>query len=348
MAAEMAIPEKEHVETEEESSADRGRRLHEIVVRGILNPTGKNTILLDAFQEEWYIVEACWKEAEACWASLTDAQRARATVLIEKVVDLKCLGMDEGTVDLAIVVKGTDIEDGLVVVRDWKCGVGYVPKARYNLQLAAYAFGVVKEYGIDGQADIGILQPAVTLVANTWKASKADVEAIEGRIKHIVSQCEKPDAPIIPGPWCGYCRAKNSCQSRLMVCAEVKQIADPVAVIKAMLPSQRVELYEKLSAAIKMLENAKEQIDAGIIENTIGVPGYGPGPGKKGRFWKAEKAECITQLQNLALAKGLNGLDVLDPISVSAAEKLLGKKEVADMFGTKDGNPTVKRIGKEK
>ena len=46
----------------------------------------------------------------------------------------------------------------------------------------------------------------------------------------------------------------------------------------------------------------------------------------------------------MAAQKGLDQLDIIEPLSVSKIEKLLGKKAVENMFGVKPGNPTVKKL----
>lgn len=329
-----------------ETSADRGRRLHELISAGILDPSKRLEYMAEAGAEDAWILEACWAESQRLWDILTAAQRSRAKVLVEKTIDLAVLNMEQGTPDLAIVCPGTDAEDGILILRDWKSGSGWVPKARWNLQLAAYAAALMRQYEVDGQANIGILQPPTMVTADSWMATKSDMADVEKRIRLVVELAERPEAPLVPGGHCQFCRARSTCTPRLMVAAEVRQIANPVEVITNLPVEARRQLYERLKDAIGMLDKAKDAIDSAILTGALDVPGYGIGPGRKGRFWTAPPQEIISVLANMASAKGLSEGDVYEPISVAAAEKLLGKKEIAatKMVGEKEGNLTVKRV----
>lgn len=344
---EKAAPElPEKPEGLPETAADRGRRLHELISAGIQDPANRMGYMADAGADDAWILEACWTEAQKLWDALTATQRARAKVLVEKTIDLATLNMEQGTPDFAVVCPGTDAEDGILILRDWKTGEGWVPKARWNLQLAAYAAGLMSQYGMDGQANIGVFQPPTMVTADFWMATKSDMTDVGKRIRLVVELAERPEAPLVPGGHCLFCRAKKSCQTRLMVAAEVRQIANPVEVITGLPAENRREVYEKLDDAIGMLTKAKEAINDAIIAGTLDVPGYAKGPGRKGRFWTMSNEEAIRKLAEMADAKGLTEADVREPISVSAAEKLLGKKEIAaaGIVGEKEGNPTVKRM----
>jgi hypothetical protein len=252
--------------------------------------------------------------------------------------------MENGTPDFAIVVPDSDAESGLVVLRDWKSGHGWVASARWNLQLLAYAVGLCKQYGIkEGVASIGIFQPLVRTYADVWTATQQDLASVADKIRHIVEVCTKWDSPpIIPGGHCVYCRAQGRCEARCMVAAEVKQIANPIETFKALDPKRRKSLYDNIGKALKILESVRDEIDASILKGEIEVAGYGIGEGRKGRFWSV--AHPIEMLAAIATRKGLTLEDVVEPISVSAAEKLLGKKEVEGFIAVKIGNPAVKAI----
>lgn len=330
--------------TEEDDSvyASEGKALHDIIAKGLSSPAERTAIMSDIEPEHHDIVVACWKEAESCWSALSIEQRKRAKVLIEKPVSLENTGMEHvGTVDFAIVVEQTMTDDGMVVLRDWKTGHGWVPPARWNLQLLSYASGLAYQNGIDGVANIGIMQPLARDYADTWVASKADLDVVAHKIQKVVASCLDENAPCIPGYHCQYCRAARKCESRLIASTEVKSIASPVDAIHALTPENRTAFYEKLVDAIGMLEDAKTTINEAIISGELVVAGYGKKDGKKGRFWLSDSEQKIKEI---ATQKGIPISDVYEMISPSKAEKLLGKKEISGLYGVKAGNQTVGRI----
>lgn len=332
-----AVPIKEEPE---ESYASIGTRIHESVSGGLLHPDLRLSILAECDNQD--VVEACWIEAEKCWNDLSPEQRKRAIVLVEKPVDLSQFGMKQGTPDFAIIIAGTETESGRIILRDWKSGMGWVAPAKYNLQLLTYGSGLSRAYNIDGPVDIGIVQPLVRQYPDIWVASQEDLTTVAERIKHVIEACLKEDAPLFPGGWCQYCAAKDTCPARMQIAAEVKQITDPVTTMQAISPEARKDLYDKLKNAIDILEKAKEQIDAAIIANTLDVKGYGPGEGRKGRFWRGDKNDTIAALSALGDTKGLSMLDIVDPITIGGAEKLFGKQAIEGLIAVKEGKPTVR------
>lgn len=333
--------------SEIESRAQRGTRLHAAVSESILNPSKRQEIVFSSCQddEEIQAVERCIKEAETVWNDvLTPSQRARAQVKVEKLIPLESIGIDQGTADLLIICPPTDAEDGLIVVRDWKMGVGWVPSARWNLQIMAYAIGSV-EHIENYSADLGIVQPAVREYTDRWIASKDDLLRVQARIAHVIAEADKPEPVLQCGAWCGYCKAKMICNARAVVASEVKSLIDPVTVIKNLEGKPRSELYNKLGEAIKILEAAKEKIDAEILTGSFTIDGYEIGPGKSGRFWSKEKSEMVEQLTEIATERGFTKYDVLEPITPTKADKLFGKNGGhVGYIAIKEGNPTIKRV----
>ena len=143
--------------------SDMGTRLHEAVSLGIKFPDNRNDIRAELDQPETEKVNQCWDEAAKFWNQLTPGQRKRAKVLVEKPVDCRMIGIDhDGTPDFAVIVPQTDEEMGIIGVLDWKMGFSYVSPAKYNLQLMAYASALYIEYGIEGHALIGKVQPEIS------------------------------------------------------------------------------------------------------------------------------------------------------------------------------------------
>jgi hypothetical protein len=334
---------------DENSLGGRGRRIHKAVACGILSPKGRTKLLIDFNNsDDQDVLNSCWGEAELCWKSLTDEQRERAVVLVEKPVDLSFIpGMDEGTPDFAIIVSATDDEDGFIVLRDWKTGAGWTPYARWNLQLLSYAVGLMCQHNIDGHANIGIFQPLVRPVADTWTATRLELDTVQARIERVSANCSRENAPLIPGGHCTYCKAAETCPARSRAVAEIKQIVDPIAAINALEGQARRDFYEKLKGTATAIERAVKSVNGAMYSGKLTVPGYEVGDGKKTRLWKESDHDTIASLTAKAISQGQPPYIVSKPISPAEAEKLLGKDTVKDMVFEKVGKPMIKRV-KEK
>jgi len=324
--AEVSIPETKS------DIASRGNRIHDSISDGLRNPDAKIQILSECDDVE--IIEACWDEAANCWDQLTAEQKERATVGIENKVDLKAFGMDEGTPDFYIYIPRE-----LLILRDWKSGMGYVPPARWNLQLGSYACAIIGN-DVECRIEIGVFQPAVRKEADVWKTGAIELSETAERIKSIVAHSEAPTSPRIPGGWCTYCRVADQCKERLAVAAEVKTLVKPVEAIYALEGQARADLYKNLGQAIKMLEDAKGRIDEQILTGGLKIEGFCIGNGKKSRLWADNEMACA-ELEQMALKAGKSLNEIIQPISVAQAEKLFPKQAFSTPILVKEGRPMV-------
>ena len=329
--AEANVPEKE----EKSEVASRGNRIHASIHDGIRNPDNRSKILSEC--DEIETVEACWKEAEACWNNLTEEQQGMAIVGIENSVDLSAFGMDKGTPDFYIYIPSV-----LLILRDWKSGEGWVPPARYNSQLGAYACAIIGS-DVECSADIGVFQPKIRDYCDSWKTNAIELSDTADKIRRIVEHCQKENSPVVPGGWCQYCRAADSCHSRLAVAAEIMQIANPVSVIAALDPFARALFYERLKASVKMLSDAEESIEETFLAGTLQIPGYEIGEGRKSRYWASEE-KALMAMRDAAAISGIPETSFLKPLTVPQAEKVFGKDitSKADVL-VSVGKPTIKK-----
>jgi hypothetical protein len=328
--------------------AQRGSAIHDCVSQGLKSPKERPAILAK-ISEEWdvesiEIVRRCWDEAESCWKAFTPEQQKLCTVYIEKELETADVGLDGAKLDFAVIYAGTDLEPPQAVIRDWKSGSGWVPSARYNLQLLCYAACVMKTEREDSQYEIGVFQPAKRETADVWVGHTPDIQAVRERIKRITSACEKADAPCYAGGWCEFCAASDVCHARMQVAVEVAQITDPVAAFLEMQPAQQAMFYERVKDAQTRIHSALSNIDNLILEGKITIPGYGVGPGRSSRTWNISDVQAIGKLRELANAKGINPAEVVEPISVASAEKLLGKKAIDGMVLVSPGKLAVKKV----
>lgn len=330
--AEASVPEKES----KSEIASRGNRIHASIHDGIRVPINRAKILSEC--DEIETVEACWKEAQVCWDILTEEQRKTAIVGVENPVNLSAFGMDTGIPDFYIYVPRE-----LLILRDWKSGEGWVPTARWNLQLGTYACAIIGN-DLECSIDIGVFQPKIRDYCDSWKTNAIELSGTAERIRKIVEHCKKENAPIVPGGWCQYCRAADNCHKRLAVAAEIMQIANPVSVISALEPTSRATFYERLKQAVKMLADAEESIEESFLSGTLQIEGYEIGEGRKSRYWASEE-KAIEKMRGMAVSAGVHEYEFLKVLSVPQAEKVFGKDitKGVDVL-VKIGKPTIKRL----
>jgi len=329
-------------------AAERGTNLHEIVKDGISKPDERVALMVKA-DDGLDFVNACWDEADSCWASLTPDQRKIAVVYIEESLDLKEFGLENpGTLDFAIVVPKSEIGPGFIYLRDWKSGYSYVPPARFNLQTKIYGSALVLKHAIEGDVSIGIVQPEAKENVDGHIFNSSELTGMPAKIKNIIARCQNDDAPAVAGSWCKYCRVKKTCEARLIIAAEIMKIADPIGAIKSLQGDEQTQAWEKLKDAIKILGEAHETIKEAVLSGELELYGYGTGNGKKSKYWTASNGETMNALLPAALSKGLAMPDIVTPIGVTKAEKLLGKEIVQGLYAEKLGKPSLKKVKAKK
>ena len=111
--------------------------------------------------------------------------------------------LTEGTADVVIV------HEGEALVADYKFGASPVPPASKNLQLAAYALGVMQRYQVR-QVTARIIQPlASDGGGEAYTFTRPD--AILRNIRSIIARCKADSVTLCPGDHCTYCRAFRMC-----------------------------------------------------------------------------------------------------------------------------------------
>lgn len=128
-------------------------------------------------------------------------------------INLSFLGLENGTIDL---LEESPVDPWIV---DYKFGVGWVPPASDNLQLAAYGCGVAADYARQGiklnSVELTIMQPLALNPDNRVSSvvlSMPELRECRDKIKSITRQAALPNAPLRAGEiQCKFCPAKKQC-----------------------------------------------------------------------------------------------------------------------------------------
>jgi hypothetical protein len=307
--------------------AQRGTDRHAVAAEGLRHEERRAILLASLPAEDQPLVESWWDFARAVARRFTkvDSAGVEARIALSRG--------RHGSCDLYICGTNTS---GLreLVVADLK---NQPPgKARWNLQLADYADGLLGSLGGCTQVTVAIVSRA-GVDEHTYE--HGEHEALIEQIRRIEDAATAKDARKIPGPACAYCLAASQCEARTAVAVQATALIDPVGAIGALLPEQRTELLDRLILAADRLAEATSAIKAAIRDGSLEVPGY-----RAIHSARTEWSESA-RLGVLALAVTDEQRDALTPlVSVAKARQILGKDKDVDRFTEKHpGTPSVRR-----
>jgi hypothetical protein len=263
-------------------------------------------------------------------------KKYRGDQIVEQKLDLACIHplVGHGTVDFAIVE-----QFGSGCIGDWKFGRAAVPPAQHNLQLQAYAIGLVEKYDLM-YVEAFICQPFLhSFTSRIYTAS--DLKVLKANIEQIIERSNSDDAlAIASGKACKYCKGKHKCP------AMEKQVTGMTVSASAneLTPEKLAQLLPQVEVVEAYCKQVKQRAYA-VISGGVDIPGYGLVPGRKSRYWVEDQFDKVLEVCTR------NGVDPYEhkPLSVAAVEKVLGKakSEVEPYWFSKNGEPKLERITKD-
>ncbi len=159
--------------------------------------------------------------------------------------------------------------DGKWLVFDWKTAFAEVPAASRNVQLAGYAWLLSINEGIGNGIEAFLFSAGNKDNALTGTCYGAEeITAVKEKLKQIVADSEKPDAPRCPSDYaCQYCPAK--CSTR---CPEtLEQVgAATMPMPDAMLPANKedvVTLWNKAKQLEGLIKAYTERVKEAVKAN---------------------------------------------------------------------------------
>lgn len=235
------------------------------------------------------------------------------------------------------------IADGEMEIIDLKFGKGVVVSPIDNTQLKLYSLGAYEKYGFIFGID-KIIMTIVQVRLNNISSFEMNAEMLEDwaenelRPKAKLAYAGKGDT--VPGPWCGFCKAKATCKAR----AEMN-----AGFYKAHNKDSKLLGIDEIAEILYMADDIKSWADDvknyALDEALNGTkfPGWKLVEGRSDRKITDEDALAVKLLD-----EGFDEFKIYKPKAlegITNLEKVVGKKRFADIAGglidKPPGKPTL-------
>ena len=248
----------------------------------------------------------------------------RPGVFIEQEVDVsQWVPGGFGTCDCLL------IGDGILHIIDFKYGQGVPVNPERNPQLMYYALGAYALFeGIEEVSTVrlSIVQPRMKEEPQTWEISLADLLAWAREVLQPAAEMAwKGEGVYHPGGHCRFCKAYPSCrawQKQYGPLAGFEPYPEPATLSDEEL-GEWLQKLEGLAAYAKDLEEYAQQA---LMEGRA-LPGWKLVQGRGTRKWTDQDA-AFQQMQADGIDEAM--LYTRTPISLTVAEKMIGKKKFAE------------------
>lgn len=232
------------------------------------------------------------------------------------------------------------VTDGTLHVIDLKYGLGVLVEAEWNPQMMLYALGALALfdalYDIE-QVALTVFQPRRENVS-TWTINVTELNKwAEQTLKPAAKQAAKGEGEFCAGTWCQFCRIASTCRARAKANLELAKFdftppaelsADEVAEVLAQIP-------ELTRWASDVQDYALSQALSGEL-----YEGFKLVAGRSIRKYTDE-----TAVAEAAKAAGYRDIYKRSLLTITAMEKLMGKKHFSEILGNlvvkPEGKPTL-------
>lgn len=326
---ESAVPDK----TSE--YAEEGTLAHAICAMKLKQflhlPTGREEKEIAGLREKYYqpeMDEHTGLYRDLVVRKLTDARKGTpdAVLIVERRLDLAAFAPGAfGTADAIIIA------DGLMEVIDFKYGKGVKVQAKENPQMMIYALGACEAFG--GEYDIRevrmtIVQPRLDAVGEYTMETGSLYRWAETVLKPKAAEAMRGDGVQNPGGWCRFCKVKPVCRACAEMCLHAaEQAPDPRLAGKEEIEAHilpRLPMFRAWLAAVE--EYTLRQ----ALEGTE-YKGFKVVEGRSVRkFGDPAGASLVLQEAGYDRETIFTQPELK---SVSALEKIIGKKRFAELCG---------------
>lgn len=248
----------------------------------------------------------------------------RPGVFIEQEVDVsQWVPGGFGTCDCLL------IGDGILHIIDFKYGQGVPVNPEHNPQLMYYALGAYALFdGIDevDTVRLSIVQPRMQEEPQTWELPLADLLTWAREVLQPAAELAwKGEGVYHPGGHCRFCKAYPSCrawQKQYGPLAGFEPYPEPATLSDKELG----EWLQKLEGLASYAKDLEEYAQQALLDGRS-LPGWKLVQGRSTRKWTDQDA-AFRQMEHDGIDEAM--LYTRTPISLTAAEKMIGKKKFAD------------------
>jgi len=244
------------------------------------------------------------------------------------------------------------IGDDTLHIIDFKYGKGVPVSAEDNPQLRLYAAGALDLYSLIYQVNtvkLSIVQPRLGNISQDTLSAKVLLEWMDTVVKPVAQLAYKGEGSPCAGDWCRFCRARSQCSARaetnldqLDELANIHGYATPASKISLL----RAEDISYILQHVKPITEWFKDVEKGALDMILhgeSVPGWKIVEGRSNRTFSNSDA-AFQALREAGIAEELL-YKPKEYISLSAAEKLVGKTEFAKLCGNyickPQGAPTL-------
>lgn len=250
----------------------------------------------------------------------------RPGVFIEQEVDVsRWVPGGFGTCDCLM------IGGGLLHIIDFKYGQGVPVSPVRNPQLMYYALGAYALF--DGLESIdtvrmSIVQPRIQEEPETWELPLSDLLSWAREVLQPAAEMAwRGEGTFCPGEHCRFCKAHPGCrgwQEKYGPLAGFEPLPQPAALSDEEL-GEWLQKVEGLAAYARELEDYAQ---TALLEGRT-LPGWKLVQGRSTRKWTDQDA-AFRQMEADGIDEAM--LYTRTPISLTTAEKMLGKKKFAEVM----------------
>lgn len=241
------------------------------------------------------------------------------------------------------------IGDNILHVVDYKNGAGVPVSPENNRQMKLYALGAYLMYRVIYGDSIEIVRMSIVQPntsgdpVETWEMPLSELLTWAESIKPTAKLAFAGQGEFTPGEkQCRFCKAKETCRARKDYNLEAEGFTKPVAMLPPLISD--VEVGEILYRTRDLAKYVKD-LEAYALQKSlegVEIPGWKAVQGRANRtFTDIDKA--FEHLATLGFKKEM--LFETKPITLTAVEELVGKKEFKEALGSfvisPPGKPTL-------
>lgn len=225
------------------------------------------------------------------------------------------------------------IGGGLLHIIDFKYGQGVPVSPVRNPQLMYYALGAYALFeGLESidTVRLSIVQPRIQEEPETWELPLSDLLNWAREVLQPAAEMAwRGEGAFCPGEHCRFCKAHPACrgwQEKYGPLAGFEPLPQPATLTDEEL-GEWLQKVEGLAAYARELEDYAQ---TAMLEGRT-LPGWKLVQGRSTRKWTDQDA-AFRQMEADGIDEAM--LYTRTPISLTAAEKMLGKKKFAEVMST--------------